>query len=379
MIVTYIHADGFQEWNCSYYNCIMPMRAFNRRSEHESYTITVKDFAENTPATQQLMDKSDIIIVERNLFGDTLTVMNFWKVRGKTVCTTWDDAYDLIEPGNKTYRFWANGEIIETDEEGKPVVQGEVDPHPLKQLRWGLRMVKAGFFPSVNLCKDWGRYTRAYHIRNQLELSRYENITPLFPHPENEIWIGWCGSLSHLESFTSSGILSAMKRLVEINPNIRILIGGDKRVYDHVDVGEDKKKFTTFVPVADFPRLLKSYDIPLAPLHSPYDMRRSWIKVLEYMVLQIPWVATDCITYAELKPFGTTVQNTEEGWFNGILSVVDTLKEKREYAMTDPYQFARSYDIDAQLDNRVRAYQHVIDSEYPVTDADCGYFETPIP
>ena len=39
------------------------MKAFNRRQEHESYTISLQDFTENNPSTQKLIEKSDIIFL----------------------------------------------------------------------------------------------------------------------------------------------------------------------------------------------------------------------------------------------------------------------------------------------------------------------------
>jgi len=156
----------------------------------------------------------------------------------------------------------------------------------------------------------------------------------------------------------------ASERLKDFK-NVKILIGGDRRVYDVINVDETRKSFSDFVPVKDFAKLLKSFDIPFAPLSSAYDMRRSWVKVLEYMVLQIPWIATDCITYEELKPYGKTVINTEENWYNAIVETIQNLPREREYACHDPYQFALTQDVDVQLDNRLKIYQEIIGMEYP--------------
>jgi hypothetical protein len=341
------------------------MRAINRTGIHESYSIDSHDFVENTPATQRLISRSDIVFVERNLFGDTLTMMQYWKVRGKTIATNFDDSYDNILPENKSYSFWAKGEIKRRNSKTNEEEIGHIFPLPITQLKWGCQFVKAGTFPSKMLCEDWGRYTKAFHLRNNLEIDRYKNISPLYPHPKKEIWIGWCGSLSHLHSFTESGIIQAMERVVKDFKNVKILIGGDRRVYDVINVDETRKSFSDFVPVKDFAKLLKSFDIPFAPLSSAYDMRRSWVKVLEYMILQIPWIATDCITYEELKPYGKTVINTEENWYNAIVEMIQNLPKAREYARHDPYQFALAQDVDVQLDNRLKIYQEIIGMEYP--------------
>jgi glycosyltransferase involved in cell wall biosynthesis len=365
MIITYVYADNFTEWNCSNYNAIMPMKAINRTANNEAYAINLQDFSENSLATQNLIEKSDIIFVERNLFGDTLTMIQYWKVRGKSIAVVFDDSYDNILPENKSYNFWTKGELKQIDNKTRKENIIYMKPSPLTQLKWGLQIVKGATFPSVNLCNDWGKYTKTFHVRNNIEPERYVNIAPLFPHSSKEIWIGWCGSLSHVHSFTESGIIQAMERISKEFKNVKILIGGDKRIYDAINVNESRKAYTNFVPVQDFAKLLKSFDIPFAPLSSNYDMRRSWVKVLEYMALQIPWVATDCITYEELKPFGKTVVNSEENWYNAIVEMIDKLPEKREYAKNDPYQFALNQSVDVQLENRLKIYQQIIDMEYP--------------
>jgi len=365
LIVTYIYADNNTEWNCSYYNAIMPMRAFNRREEHESYAISLQDFSENNPATQNLIGRSDIIVVERNLFGDTLTMIQYWKVRNKNIVIVFDDGYDIIEPTNKSYDFWTKGELKRINPQTQEEDAEYMNPLPITQLRWGMQLGKAATLPSENLCKDWGKYTKTFHVRNSIELERYENITPLFPHSKKELWIGWCGSLSHLSSFTTSGILPAMVRVVNDLSNVKILIGGDKRIYDSIDVDVSKKSFTPHVSVPDFPKLLKSFDIPLAPLHSEYDMRRSWIKVIEYMILQIPWIATDCITYRDLKGFGKLIDNSEESWYNAIIDMVEHIDDAREFAKGKPYEFAKAQCIDNQLDGRVKIYEEIMAMDYP--------------
>jgi glycosyltransferase involved in cell wall biosynthesis len=343
----------------------MPMKAINRTPENEAYTLTLQDFTENNPSTEKLIEKSDLILVERNLFGDTLTMIQYWKVRGKSIAVVFDDSYDNILPENKSYDFWTKGELKQTNPQTKETSITYMNPMPIEQLKWGMQMVKAGTFPSVNLCKDWGKYTKTFHIHNHIELERYKNITPLFPHSPKEIWIGWCGSLSHVHSFTESGIVQAMERIVKDFKNVKILIGGDKRVFDIIKVDETRKIYTNFVPVQDFTKLLKSFDIPFAPLSSDYDMRRSWVKVLEYMALQIPWIATDCITYEELKPFGKTIVNFEDNWYNAIADTINNLQKAREFAKEEPYKFAVSQSIDNQLENRLRIYKQIVDMEYP--------------
>ena len=363
MIVSYFYGDTPREWNCSNYNCVIPARAINRTANNEAYLMYLNEFASNQPYIQELCNKSDIIFLERNLIMDVNTLLMFWKGRNKNLAAVFDDAYDLIHPLNVSYNFWTKGENPIPQPDGTSVMT-HINPLPIRQLKWGLSMVKGATMPSVMLCRDWSKYTRTYHVRNNLEKSEYENVTRLHPHDDNEIYIGWCGSLSHLDSFLSSGIITALDNVCKKYKDVKVLISGDKRIFDQLPLPKESKIFQTFVPKPDWPRLVKSLDIGLAPLTGEYDYRRSWIKGLEYMMLQVPWIGSDCITYDELQDYGTLVENNAEAWENALVEMIEKISTYREFAKNDPYQFALKQTSDAQVENRLKVYQKIIDSEY---------------
>jgi len=358
LIVAFVYADTFKEYNCSKHNCVIRANAINRLPNHEAYLIHITEFAKNSPETITICDKADIIVIERNLFEDALTILMFWKVRRKPIVAIFDDAYDKMLPTNVTYEFWTNGKITGINDKGE-TVDGEMLPKPLTQLKWGLRNCKALIVPSVRLAEDWSKYTQTYHIPNNLEIKKYENVEPLFPH--NGIYIGWAGSLSHLASFVDSGLNIALSRVLQKHDNVKLLIGGDKRVFDAIDLPEDKKVFTNFVPEANWFKLLKSMDVGLAPLGDTYDERRSWIKALEYMILKIPFVASDIITYDALKPYGVFVKNSEEDWETELDKMVNNLSKYKKIASGAPYEFAKAQDIDANIEKILKVFQEIID------------------
>ena len=114
----YVYADSPEEMNCSSHNIIRPANVINKlyAGEHQAIVIHTEQFAKNDEAIQNLASKADIIIVERNLFGDVLTAIQYWKVRNKTVIAIFDDAYDIMLPENASYPFWNKGEVSYIDE-----------------------------------------------------------------------------------------------------------------------------------------------------------------------------------------------------------------------------------------------------------------------
>ena len=350
------------EWNCSEWNILNPTRAINKTGNHKADAFYIGDFVTNAEPVQKACNEADIIIVERNLFGDTLTMMQYWKVRNKVVASIFDDAYHIIHPQNISHNFWMEGEIkqIIKNEKGEDVQQiAYMRPTPLTQLAWGLRMVKGAIMPSYMLANDWKDHATTYQTHNYLEIEKYLHIKPLFPH--DDIIIGWCGSLSHYASFMDSGVLPALVKTVRNHNNVRIMITGDKRVYDRINVPADKKIFSNFVPAEQWTSLVKTLDIGLAPLAGEYDRRRSWIKVLEYMALQVPWVATNYETYSELTQYGRMTENGGQNWEEALEEMVENIEQKREFAKAEPYQFALEMTSDKNVDKNLAIYQSIID------------------
>lgn len=360
MKVVYVYADSPQEWNCSQWNCINPTEAINRTGTHQATAIYINEFNQNTELANKACSEADIIVVERNYFGDTLTMIQYWKVRNKTLIGIFDDAYDIMHPKNISYRFWTFGEIQVKNEEGKNVT-AVIKPHPLQQFKWGIKTLKGIQVPSVNLAKDWSKYNTTYYVHNYLDANKYMGAERLYPH--DEIVIGWCGSLSHHSSFTDSGVLYALKRITQKYKNVKILISGDKRVYDLLDT--DRKIFHPFIPAEQWTGLLKTLDIGLAPLSGEYDKRRSWIKGLEYMALKIPWVGSNYETYSELSNFGLLTENGGKNWEYAISEMLDNYKMYKEKAETIGYEFALEQSIDKNIEPVTLAlYQKLIEEPY---------------
>lgn len=363
MNILYVFADRESEMNCSKWNCLIPAKFINKLEGNKADAIHVSDWVNSTEEAQKLSKEADLIVVERNYFGDTLTAIQYWKVRGKSIMGIFDDAYHIMHPMNVSYRFWNYGEMKGVDKEGKEQT-AFMTPVPIEQFKWGLKMLKGIQVPSVNLAKDWLTHTDTYFVHNYLDMEKYKDVTPMYPHGDDEILIGWHGSLSHHNSFTESGVMDALRKISKKYPQVKVLIGGDKRVFDLLEV--KNKVFQNFVPEEEFTSIIKSFDIGLAPLSGEYDKRRSWIKVLEYMALQIPWIATDYITYDELKEFGTVTENGYSAWASALANTIDNIADYKERAKGEPYEFVLKQSAEINVRKvTLPLYQRVIDSKYP--------------
>jgi glycosyltransferase involved in cell wall biosynthesis len=352
MKVIYVYADSSLEWNCSEWRCAVPERAINRAGRNNAEMLSIADFGENTPAAQALCESADVIVVQRNLFGPVLSAIQHWKARDKVVIADFDDAYNLMPPDNVSYPFWSQGILNSPD--GKPK---RMDPLPLTQFKWGLRLVHAGTVPSKRLADDWQSFTEMHYLPNFIDLKYYENIT--YQKHEGVI-IGWGGSLSHLQSFSGSGVMTALKRVCRARPQVKVMIcGSDRRIVEHLSLPHDRIIYRPWVPYNEWAQVLANFDIGIAPLYGSYDERRSWIKVLEYMVMKIPWVASEGPAYQDLRAYGWLVKNTPSSWERVLLDIVDHLGDYKNEASGDPYLFGISQSVDENVNKILSTYASI--------------------
>ncbi len=352
MKIVYVYADNLQEWNCSEWRCAVPARAINRAGRHSAEMLSINDFSLTTPQAQSICSSADIIVVQRNLFGSVLSAVQHWKARDKILVADFDDAYNLMPSSNGSYRFWHDGIVNRADGS-----QDKLDPAPLTQFKWGLRLVHAATVPSKRLADDWHNYAEMYYLPNYIDLEKYQNVRR---ESHKGIIIGWGGSVSHLQSFMGSGVMTALQQVCRTRPQVKVMVcGNDKRVFDALPIPEEQKILQPWVPYNEWANVLAKFDIGLAPLHGTFDERRSWIKVLEYMVMKIPWVASEGPAYQDLRPYGWLVKNTSGAWERVLLDMVDHLENYKEEASQGPYFFGISQGIDENVDKIIQTYSEI--------------------
>jgi len=354
--ITYVYADSPQEWNCSEWRCAIPARAIQRTRRHKADLIDLDSFAFNKPGVQDTLNHSDVIIVQRNFFGPVLKAIQRWRALEKLIIVDFDDAYDLIPPQNVNHSFWAEGKINRQTADGQTVTE-VLNPPPLTQFKWGLKLAHAATVPSTQLAEDWRSCTDVHVVPNYLDLDRYVDVRP---KSHDGIIIGWGGSLSHLQSFNDSGVLTALQRICKARKNVKVMICGDQRVYQRLPLPASQKLFQPWVPFDQWAQVLSQFDIGLAPLSGDYDQRRSWIKVLEYMIMRIPWVASDGPAYYNLRSHGWLVQNVSNAWERILMDMVDHLDDYKIEASREPYLFAISQGINENVENIIATYSGIM-------------------
>lgn len=357
MNIVYVYADTPAEWNCSEWRCAIPARAINKVAGHSARLVWIDDFSLNRPVAREACAAANLIVVQRNLFGRVLQAIAYWQGQGKAVIADFDDAYDLLPESIGAYHFWRRGMIPQLNGDGQ-ITWRKLPFDPLVEFKRGLRLVHAATVPSRQLAADWQEYTDVRVLPNYLDLEKYVFVPP---RPHEGIILGWGGSVSHFDSFAGSGIFQALARVVAARPNVRVMIcGNDTRIFEHLPLPPERKIHHPFVPFARWPHVLATFDIGLAPLHGPYDQRRSWIKALEYMVMKIPWVGTEGAPYHDLAAYGWLVPNDPTAWEHALLTLIDHLDEYKAQAARQPYLQGLMLSVDVNVDHILATYEDII-------------------
>ncbi len=364
MKLVYITADNPHEWNSSEWRCAVPARAINRSGLAHAALVDLRDWLAGTRTAQITCRAADILIVQRNLVGPVLSAIVHWKAQGKTIIAEFDDAYDQMPDSNPAYAYWHKG-WMRQPEGGYEVLT----PTPIEQFTWGLKLCHAATMPSQRLAEDWAHLLPTHFVPNVLDpnVYRFDERGPrgtgslALARDDGRIRIGWGGSLSHLQSFTDSGVLAALQRVCRARPEVEIVVhGNDGRLLEALKVSHDQKTLKPWVPYTDWPAQLRALDIGLAPLSGSYDERRSWIKGLEYLAVGVPWIASDGLVYAGLRPYGTLVENSAYAWERAILAHIETLDERRLLARANRAQAAR-FTADVMAPEILKTYADIHD------------------
>jgi len=299
------------------------MRAINATEGHTATGLWFEKFGQfEDPAVQDAVMPADLIIFQRNLFAEPMfSAVEYFQGLGKPVILDLDDAYPILPWSNPAHLFWIQN-------------ARNLNPPPLKGLEIGVQLVDAVSSPSKVICADWEHLNTPLWIPNFPQGSWYEDL-PGKPEQFNDrIIIGWGGSVSHYDSYWFSGVRDALGRICQRHPEVIFKVcGNDGRIFFQLPVqGMRQKMWQRGVPPSEWPKIVSTFDIGLAPLDllHPYDARRSWIKGIEYILAGVPWVFSDGPPYAELGKFGHPVSNTPEQWEERIEYVIANLDGEKE-------------------------------------------------
>jgi len=303
------------------------------------------------PAIQDWIGPADIVTVQRNIVTEeVINAIKYWQGMGKPIVADLDDAYPILPWSNPAHEFWIN------------------DPHkidPLVTLERGIQTCGYLTSPNRHILGDWSHVARGYHLPNFARSEWWSNLEDRATMKAKYGWqdrvvIGWGGSVSHYDSWWGSGLFDAAKYITKHYPEVMwVICGNDPRLHAQLPVHRDNKYWQRGVEPAQWPQIIKTFDIGVAPLYGPYDQRRSWIKTLEYGLAEVPWVATDGEPYNDHRGLGPLVKNDASTWEREIEKLISNLPAEQELAK-QRLSVYQQWLIDNQVDTYGRVFGKIM-------------------
>ncbi len=334
-------------WRCS------PLaHAIQRLTPHSAHLIDLAACLHPDQSCQALCDSADFILLQGTPNTSIHGLIQHWKAQGKTVA---------IDVGNDCSRYLASGRQIESH----PPAAGEEPPgaeqiacqrtlFPPDEFYWGLRLADAVLFASPRLADDWHSETRAYVLPDFIDLDRYLNIAPA---PHDGIVIGWRNEAGDLDDLVQSGILEALERLLNRLPYLRVLTWGNHPgLYDRLAINPEQIVDPSLLHSQEWPHPLASVDIGLAPITGYLSERQGWLDILEFMVMKIPWLASESPAYYQLRPYGWLVQNSANAWERVLQDMIEHLRDYQIEADGEAYLFGLSQGVDENAGKMVELF-----------------------
>lgn len=340
-------ADTKNEWNCSEWRCAIPLRTINKSKEHTAVAINWEHFGHFEMAkVQDTVMSCDVILYQRNLFCEPyFSAVEYFQGLGKPVILDLDDAYPILPWSNPAHGFWIQN-------------ARKLELPPLEGLEIGVELADAVSSPSKLICQDWAHLSTPMWIPNFAQGEWYRGLPGKSEELKDRIVIGWGGSISHYDGFWLSGVRQALESVCKRRPEVVFkFCGNDGRIYLQLPVGMGQKVWQQGVPPPDWPKVISTFDIGLAPLDlvGPYESRKSWLKGVEYMLAKVPWIGSDGPSYSDLREHGHLVGNSPAEWEEGIEFMIANLDQEKERASTEVHDYAQTLT----MENNVGYYAQV--------------------
>jgi glycosyltransferase involved in cell wall biosynthesis len=166
------------------------------------------------------------------------------------------------------------------------------------------------------------------------------------------VTIGWTAAGEHARDLEQLGLRETLRRLLDAHADVHVASVG-------VDLGLERERYRRhdYVPFRDLPALVAGFDVGIAPIADlPFNRARSNIKLKEYGVLGIPWLASPIGPYAGLgeREGGRLVP--DDGWYEALERLVERGRERRKLGKR-AQRWARRQTVEHNAGRWIEAFE----------------------
>jgi len=302
-----------------------------------------------------IINAADVIVLHADILSSTYKLIQKWKASGKVVIADLCKPVWFDEMGSMK---WVDGDTGRFTRE--LFTQKSIQSNA-QLFRWGIRLVDAVISNSNRMIEDWGGKTPIYYLPDFIPLDEYL-IHP--PEPHDGVVVGLKLLKNGLQKSVESGLYDAIEAIGREKPEARFLFYGDQiQLYRNINLNPHQKLYIPIRSINDWQKLLSTIDIGVIPLSGVEDDRSGWFDALEYMVMKIPWVASENQAFYDIKQYGWLVKNHSKIWERVLMDMIGNLTAYKEDTFGEPYLFAIGMGIDEYIEKLYNIIISVQDSQ----------------
>lgn len=351
MNLIYISPDPPRDWDLYLYRCLGPAQAVDRSPRHTAALISLKDFITPTEPARDLCSQADVLIIQHDLVGAVLPAVQHWKAREKTVLVDIQMSQEEMQPSAPGYPSW-----LQSLRQNGALDSGQ--PHPAldTQFAWGLKLVDGAVTPTPRLEYQWKKHISLHHHPSCLDLDHYRKVSK--PARRDGLRIGWILPDARPAEFERLPVFQALRALLENSPHLTLVFGNlPEKVLAELPLPDAQKDSFPRRDGSRWAKQIAGLDLGILPLsQARYDHHR-YIRALEYMTLQVPWI------YSLPRPSGFPpaqgwmISNHEEEWLSALTTAVLQLEAGLLKGTSSGYLYSLSQHIGDQRDGLIDLYR----------------------
>jgi len=307
----------------SNYRAIHPLTELARRG---NLIATYTEEAELTPGDDELqtiLDDFDVAFIGRYIQPEAVQLARRLSAAGMAV--VWDNDDDVVRAERRA-GFDGMAEVVD-------VITTTNEALAERYREYGARTVIA--IPNF--------------------LTRASLTTPRRRH-EGTV-LGYAGWIDHQDDWDRLGLRDTVEDLLDVHPDLRVESVGP------IDLRLPADRYHSYGALAfdQLPQAIAGFDVAIAPLvEKPGNDTRSDIKLKEYAIAGVPWLASDYgpyVGYGE-EQGGRLVP--DDGWFDALHELLCDGKAQRKLAKRGQ-KWAKDHTLEANARLWVEALETAIE------------------
>jgi len=298
-----IAAYAWDQHPSSHCRAFQPLMELSHRNHMIAINTTLEDLTPSDAEIAQIAREFDVVYIARYIEAEAVELARRLSAAGIPVVWDFDD--DVLASR-----------------------RGRTDPESVARVS-GVR----GFLEVADLVTTTSERLADRFLE---EGARHAVAIPNFlarPHlngierPHEGIVLGYIGWVDHQDDWEALGLDETVRELLEDHDDLRVEIVGPLEF----DWPAERCKRTQVVPYPELPELIAGFDIALAPLvDNPPNRMRSDIKVKEYAIAGVPWLASPVGPYEHYgeNEGGRLVE--DDDWYVEIDRLIGDRKARRK-------------------------------------------------